>query len=119
MISLAGDTARKVANLPPPPPGSPDPCRLANRAALERAFREAGFSDFRLEPMTITYEFSEPGEFTQFRYEIAAPFRKMIEGLDAVTRKRALDAVTEEVRRVTGGGVVRLQNETWCVVGRK
>ncbi len=119
MISLASETVRKIANLPPPPPGSPDPCRLSDRAALARSFKEAGFSDFVLEPMTITYEFKSPEEFAQFRYDVATPFRMMVDQLDSPTRKRVMDAVIGEARRFVEGGVLRLSNETLCVAARK
>ena len=119
MISLAGESARKIANLPPPPPGSPDPCRLSDRAALERSFKEAGFSDIVLEPMNITYEFKSPEDFAQFRYDVATPFRMMMDKLDSDTCKRVMDAVISEARRFVEGGVLRLRNETFCIAARK
>jgi SAM-dependent methyltransferase len=119
MISLAGESARKIANLPPPPPGSPDPCRLSDRAALERCFKDAGFRDFVLEPVNITYEFKSAEEFAQFRYDVATPFRMMVDKLDADTRKRVMDAVIKEANRFVKGGVLRLDNETFCVAAHK
>lgn len=119
MISLGGETARRIANLPPPPPGSPDPCRLCDRAALARSFKEAGFGDFVLEPMTIVYEFKSPEEFVQFRYDVSTPFRVMVDQLDSATRKRVMDAIIGEARRFIEGGVLRLSNETLCVSARK
>ncbi len=119
MISLASESARKIANLPPPPPGSPDPCRLSDRMALERSFKDAGFSDIVIEPMNITYEFKSPEDFAQFRYDVATPYRMMMDQLDAATRKRVVDAVIGEARAFTEGGVLRLRNETICIAGRK
>jgi enediyne biosynthesis protein CalE5 len=119
MISLAGEAVRKIANLPPPPPDSPNPCRLCDRVALAQSFKEAGFSDFVLEPITITYEFKSPEDFAQFRYDVSTPYRTMIEQLDSATRQRVTDAVIGEARRFVEGGVLRLSNETFCVSARK
>jgi SAM-dependent methyltransferase len=119
MISLAGEAVRKIAKLPPPPPGSPDPCRLCDQAALERSFKAAGFSDVVLEPMTIVYEFKTPEDFAQFRYDVSTPFRTMVEQLDSATRKQVMDAVIAEARRFVAGGMLRLSNETVCVSARK
>jgi hypothetical protein len=119
MISLAGESARKIANLPPPPPGSPDPCKLSDQAALERSFKDAGFSDILIEPLNITYEFKSPEDFAQFRYDVAIPYRNMMNQLDAARRKRVTDAVIAEARAFVEGGVLRLRNETICIAGRK
>jgi len=47
MVSLAMGVIRNMFQLPPPPPGMPSPFGLADTAALEQAFRDAGFSDVR------------------------------------------------------------------------
>ena len=69
--------------------------------------------------MNITYEFKSAEEFAQFRYDVATPFRMMVDKLDVDTRKRVMDAVINEANRFVKGGVLRLDNETFCVAARK
>lgn len=116
MMHLATDTARRLANIPPPPPGALGPHRLADTAALGQTFREAGFKDFHVEPITVTFEFESPEQFAQFRAETSSPFRRMMDGLDPEMRKRIQDAIIDEVRSKCGSGSFRLDNGCFCAV---
>jgi ubiquinone/menaquinone biosynthesis C-methylase UbiE len=119
IMHIASDVARKLANLPPPPPGALDPCRLSDIAALGRTFEQAGFKDFYSEQMTIVYEFESPEQFATFRSDTAAPFRRMMEGLDVDLRERIMKAIIEEVRRQCGSGAFKLDNSCFCAVARR
>jgi len=116
MMHLASDTARRLANLPPPPPGALSPCRLADTAGLGQTFREAGFKDYHVEPITVTFEFESPEQFALFRSETSAPFRRMMDGLDPAMRQRITDAIVAEVRGKFGDGSFRLDNGCFCAV---
>jgi enediyne biosynthesis protein CalE5 len=113
MITLGADTVRKLAGLPPPPPGVLDPLRLADTSILQNALVNAGFRDVTIERLPVTFEFESAAAFTNFRAEVAAPFRALLERQTPEMRGRILDAVTDAARAYAGAdGRVRTTNET-------
>jgi len=113
MITLGADAVRKLAGLPPPPPGVLDPLRLADTSILQGALVDAGFKDVTIERLPVTFEFESPEAFTNFRADVAAPFRALLERQPPEMRQRILDAVTEAARAYAGAdGRVRTTNET-------
>ncbi len=120
MISLAGDTVRRLAGIPVPPPGAFDPFRLANTAILEDALGRAGFTGVRIERLANTFEFASAEAFTEFRRDVSAPFRTMLATKPPELQKEILDAVTASARAYAGSdGLVRVTNETICVSARR
>jgi SAM-dependent methyltransferase len=113
MITLAADTVRKLAGLPPAPPGALDPLRLADTSILTEALAAAGFRNVKVERRDVIFEFETPDAFTQFRRDVAAPFRALLERQTPELRGRILDAVTEAARAsAAADGKVRTSNET-------
>jgi SAM-dependent methyltransferase len=113
MITLAADTVRKLAGLPPAPPGALDPLRLADTSILTEALAAAGFRNVKVERRDVIFEFDTPDAFTQFRRDVAAPFRALLERQTPELRGRILDAVTEAARAsAAADGKVRTSNET-------
>lgn len=113
MITLGTETVRKLANLPPPPPNVLDPLRLANTSILQEALEAAGFKDVTIERRPVVFEFDAPERLTQFRREIAAPFRALLERQTPEMCERILAAVTDAARAYAGAdGRVRTSNET-------
>ncbi len=111
LISAGADLMRKIANLPPPPPGALEPWRLADPSILKSALAAAGYQDIRIEPMIVTFEFESPEIATMFRTEVGGA-RAMFERLDADARARAADAMLRVARDFTGrDGLVRFANE--------
>ncbi|MGH7906716.1 MAG: class I SAM-dependent methyltransferase [Candidatus Binataceae bacterium] len=119
MITMGSEAIREILNQPPSPPGSLEPYRLSDPAALEKSFRDAGFADFRIEPITVTFEFESPEAFARFRFEFTGRFRKMIEALDLATRNRIAAATISAARQFVNGGIVRIPNQAFCAVARK
>lgn len=70
MIMLAAEAIRRIANLPPPPPGALDPTRLADRSMLSGALERAGFAQIAIETMMVPFRFRSPDEFADFRTEM-------------------------------------------------
>jgi len=112
MITLAADKVRTIAGLPAPPPGAFDPLRLADTSILQNALEQAGFRDVAIERVNVAFEFESPMAFTQFREDVAAPFRALLERQTPEVRKRTLDTVTDAARAFADvSGKVRTVNE--------
>src|SRR5580704_13057464 len=75
MITIAGPQVRAMLGIAPPPPGTPNPMSLADTSILERALTGAGFRDFKVEPMNVTFEFDSPEKFLESRKDISYDFR--------------------------------------------
>ncbi|HXD90186.1 MAG TPA: methyltransferase domain-containing protein [Candidatus Binataceae bacterium] len=113
MITVGADIVRKLANLPPPPPGALDPLRLADTAILKSALEATGFRNVTIERLQVVFEFASPDAFTQFRRDVSAPFRALLERQTAEMRERILAAVSDAARAFVGAdGKLRTVNET-------
>jgi hypothetical protein len=113
MISIGVDVVRKLANLPPPPRDALEPTRLADPSRLTGWLREAGFGEITVERLPVTFEFDSPAAFTQFRYEVAAPFRTLVNNQTPELRQQILDGVTEAASAfASADGKLRAVNET-------
>jgi ubiquinone/menaquinone biosynthesis C-methylase UbiE len=111
LISSGADVIRKIGNLPPPPPGALEPCRLADTSILSAALTAAGYKQIHVEPLIVRFEFESPETAARFRSEVAGA-RAMLEQLDAATRERARDAMMQVARSFAdAAGVVRFDNE--------
>lgn len=119
MISLGGEALRKLAGLPPRQPGALDPFRLADISILSGALTRAGFGEVRSESVEVVFEFSSVEQFAQFRYDVSAPLRAVLE--------RCTPEVREQIRRATAeaaaayrrpDGTLRLPNESICIAAR-
>jgi SAM-dependent methyltransferase len=92
------------AHLPPPPPGAPQPFRFAAPGALTAELDHAGFRE--VEEATHVIPMPWPGppeELWQHLYDIAAPFRPVVDGLAPAERERAIGEVLAGLRRYYDG----------------
>lgn len=113
MIGIGVDVVRRLVNLPPPPPDALEPTRLADPSRLTGWIRDAGFAEIIVEHLPVTFEFDSPAAFTRFRYEIAAPFRTLVNNLTPELRQQILDGVTQAASAfATTDGKLRTVNET-------
>jgi SAM-dependent methyltransferase len=120
MISVGAEVVRRLANLPPPPPGAIDPMRLADTSILKGAMEQAGFGDITIERMPVTFEFNRAEDFTQFRLDVSGPFRALLQRQAADMRQKIIDAVTEAARAfATPDGKIRTTNETILFAARR
>ncbi len=113
MISLGDEAVRELAKLPPPPPGAPNPLKLADTRPLERALAAAGFKDVRIEPINVRFEFESAAAFAEQRRTVSTPFRAMLSKLPPELQRRILDALAQAARPYSDtSGKVRMDNET-------
>jgi len=113
MISIGADVARKLANLPPPPPGALDPLRLGDTSILSNALAQSGFKDITIERMLVTFEFDSAQDFTKMREEVSSAFRGLLARQSPELRQQILAAVADAAGKFSqSDGKVRTTNET-------
>jgi SAM-dependent methyltransferase len=84
----------KHIEIPPPEPGAPNPFRFSQAGTLSAALQGAGYQQVREEACTLSL--SWPGSVEQmweWFQEVSAPFRRLMDGLEAQRR----DEVVREV----------------------
>lgn len=59
--------------LPPPPPGTPGPFSMSDRAALATGLAAAGFADVVVDEATVPFRFSTTPEYLRFSRSITPP----------------------------------------------
>jgi ubiquinone/menaquinone biosynthesis C-methylase UbiE len=120
LISVGEDAVRRLANLPAPPPGAPNPLKLADTRPLERALSDAGFKAIHVEPIIVSFEWVSAEAFTAQRRAMSAPFRAVLAKQTPETQQRILDAVTQAARSFAdAAGVVRMDNEAICIAAHR
>jgi enediyne biosynthesis protein CalE5 len=120
MITIGADVVRRLAGLPPPPPGALEPTRLADSSILTSALERAGYKDVSVDRRAVTFEIDSPAAFAQFREEVSGPFRALLSRQTPEMRQKILDAVTEAARAYVGtDGKMRTTNETILFAARK
>lgn len=121
LASLATAVAREMFDLPSPRPEEPSPFLSASVAeAVEAALVRAGFSDVRMEAMTLTLEFASAEDCTQYLTDVSPVFADLLSDKSSgqqVEYGRRLAGKLQQY--VTADGSVRIPNETLCAVGRR
>ena len=115
MIAVGAEAVRRIANLPPPPADALGPLRLADESIMRTALAEAGFKDVAVERIPVTFEMDSAADFVQFRCDVSAQFRMLLDRQPADVRARIIAAVAEGARAYAdASGRVRTVNETIC-----
>ena len=119
-FSLTVQTFRQMFDVPRPPPEAPTVSGLAERA-LEEKMANAGFTNIRTETITVNFEFSSAGEYTQLMKDIAAPLRIMLANQSAEEKDeywQTLEKSAAQKFGVQNGGVL-LPSISISVVGQR
>lgn len=116
-FSILNRTIQQVRKLPPPAPGTPNTFSLGDENLLSQHFRKTGFSEVHTERLTVMLEYASLALFFKERQETSALTRVLIEGATEEERTAIRQSVTEALQPYTeADGVIRLPNETLCVV---
>ncbi len=119
-ISLSMNVARELLQLPPPPPGMPNPFALADVESLQQAFLAAGFSDVRYEVVQVRFSVPSAETYTAFTRDVSAPLAAVCAELDETRCQEVWDAITEAARAyATAEGEIVMDNEAICIVGER
>ena len=109
----------RVLQSAPPPAGAPGTFRLADEEVLRRAFTHAGFAEVAIERKTLTLEYSSIDEFIEERPATSASIRSMLADASPAQLETIWQIVAEEIGKYRQpSGVLRIPNETLCVVGK-
>jgi SAM-dependent methyltransferase len=115
LITIGAEAVRKIAGLPPPPPNALGPLRLADESMMRGMLAEAGFKDVTVERIPVTFEVASAADFAQFRVDVAAPFRALLDHQTPEMRAKLIEAVVDGARAyAVADGRVRTVNETIC-----
>jgi len=115
LTSIGAEAVRKIAGLPPPPPDALGPLRLADESRMRGMLAEAGFKDVTVERIPVTFEAASAADFAQFRVDVAAPFRALLDHQTPEMRAKLIEAVIDGARAyAVADGRVRTVNETIC-----
>jgi hypothetical protein len=119
MIARPMQTAMKLLDVPPPPPGTPGPLSRPTPEAIGGLLEGGGFSDVQVEDLEITVEWESPEEFGVYIKDIIAPIRRMIEAHPEDVQEQAWAAIVDDIRdQSDDGGTLRLTNQVLLAAGR-
>lgn len=113
MLSVASP----LLALPSPDPRAPGPFRLASADTLESMTVASGFSDVRVERLTLTFECESVADYCQLFADVALKAR--MDTLSDSERARLETEVEEASRSYVQGGHLQLPAVSLCVSGRK
>lgn len=118
LASLAMALGQEMFALASPGPGAPP--SPETEASLETQMMHAGFTDMRLEEVTMTLEFPSAADsieyLTDVSPDVAALLSEQSPGQQAEYRKRLANRLQPYV---TGDGSVRIPNLAVCAAGRR
>jgi ubiquinone/menaquinone biosynthesis C-methylase UbiE len=119
LASLATAVAREMFELPSPRPEAPSLSGSAGNA-IKKEMIHAGFTDVRVEAMTLTLEFSSAEECNQYLMDVSPEHAALLSdrspGQQADYRQRLAERLRQHV---IADGSVRIPNVTLCAVGRR
>jgi SAM-dependent methyltransferase len=117
LITAADEEVRRIAKLPPPPPGTPHPCNLGDPQKLARALSEAGFREVDHEELDAVIAFKSAEDFIETRLSLSATFQEMMGKLEEAVQVEIKQAITKAIERYRDrDGEIRLHNQAvcWC-----
>jgi ubiquinone/menaquinone biosynthesis C-methylase UbiE len=122
IISLASQIISEQLQIPAAPPDIiPNPFSLADTNKLENSLVKAGFGDIHSETVIVTFEFTSGEDYTRYCQAVSAAARIALSKETEERKKEIWKRVAEAAERNygSGNGLVRMDNESICVVGTR
>ncbi|HET7283200.1 MAG TPA: class I SAM-dependent methyltransferase [Nitrososphaeraceae archaeon] len=121
IISLASQIISKQTQSPAPPPDIPNPFSLADTNNLENSLVKAGFRDVHVETLVVTFEFKSGEDYSGYCQSVSVAARIALSKESEERKREVWKGVAEAAVRNYGSdnGLVRMDNESICVVGTK
>jgi SAM-dependent methyltransferase len=119
MIARPMQTAMKLLDVPPPPPGTPGPLSRPTPEDIGGLLDGGGFTDIQVEEMDLTAEWESPEEFSVYCRDIIAPLTRLVETHPAGVQEETWKAIADSVRDESeDGGTLRLTNQVLLASGK-
>lgn len=120
LIRLSGTVFTERVPLPAESISPLNAFRLSERGLLERAMKEAGFSDITREELPATFEFDSAEAYTRFRRDVTDLDAARVNLYSPDVVEAAWQAVTAAARaHEIEGGRVRFTNTAVCFSGKR
>ncbi len=117
---LTLDLIRRLLQTPPPPAGTPDPCRFADEQVAVQLFRQAGLTNVQVERLLIKIVLSSAEAYAQWCAETQAPITALLASQPAEKQAEVRQAVTHFAQQYTeAGGAVSMPWESVLIVGQR
>jgi ubiquinone/menaquinone biosynthesis C-methylase UbiE len=119
MAGIAAAVAQEMFDLTPPQSADPSLCGSAGNA-LEKEMIQAGFTDVRVEAMTLTLEFPSAEDCTRYLMDVSPEFSALLSGKSSAQQAEFQQRLAGKLcQYVMADGRVRIPNVTICAVGRR
>lgn len=119
LASLAAAVAREMFDSPSPRAAHP-PLPGSVEKALQDGLTRAGFSDVRVEEMTLTLEFPSAEDCIRYLMEVSPAFAALLSGKSPGQQQRYRQTLADRLRQyLSVDGGIRIPNATICAVGRR
>ena len=119
IINAAAAPVLGIDRPPLPAPGAPGPFSMADPVATEQVFRDAGFTDVRLESIEAPFTFPGDGVDAVDRIMAAGPLGSAFLAADEATRAEVVSAVVQALAEHRGGNGFEVPGASWCITAMR
>ena len=101
-FSIPIATIRRRAQLPLPLPGQPGPFSLGDPGVLEAAYRQAGFRNIQVQPLSAPLHLTSAAECARMERESFGALHELLSKLNEADRVAAWEEIEAALRRFEG-----------------
>jgi SAM-dependent methyltransferase len=112
---IPGFALVEAGHLPPPEPGMPGICAMADPERIKELVGAAGFSEPEIEEVTAEWRYADPTDHWDKTMKFAAPIAKAVDELDPDERERIRELVASRVSEHVSADPNGLHGHTWVV----